>query len=171
MGHTTCGGSIAKSRHRDSNIGCQGSDQTIMSNNVYKFGHEVKLQSEGGAIGVRATGDVAKAVMVNWDKKFNEKLESLLSKTLMYKRYVDDQNMVIESVKPGMRFDPSSNTMIQGDEEEDVRNKEERTMETVREIGDSISDMIQLTVDFPERNENGRVPILDLEVWIERDED
>ena len=45
------------------------------------------------------------------------------------------------------------------------------TMETIRDIANSIDPMIQLTVDFPELNENGRVPILDLEVWLIRDDD
>ena len=31
--------------------------------------------------------------------------------------------------------------------------------------------MIQLTVDFPSKHNNRRVPILDLEVWIEKDEE
>ena len=42
-------------------------------------------------------------------------------------------------------------------------------METAQAIGNSVNPMIQLTVDFPERNSNGRVPILDLECWVEKD--
>ena len=143
----------------------------VMENNVYKFGDEFRIQSEGGAIGVRATGDVAKAVMVRWDVEFNKRLERLLTKPLLYKRYIDDQNLLIECVKPGMRFDAESGEMIQDSAEDDLRSVEERTMETVRAIGDSVDPMIQLTVDFPEKNDNGRVPILDLEVWLERDTD
>ena len=60
----------------------------VMTNNVYKFGGDIRIQKEGGAIGVRATGDVAKAVMVDWDSKFNERLEKILTKPLLYKRFL-----------------------------------------------------------------------------------
>ena len=150
---------------------------------------------EGGAIGVRATGDIAKAVMVDWDKKLNEKLEKLITRPLMYKRYVNDQNLMIEVVKPGARFDAATGEMIQEDDGDDARSSEDRTVETVREIGNSthtftldidriglvrkcyggygfiLDPMIQLTSDYPERNENGRVSILDLECWLARDKD
>ena len=54
---------------------------------------------------------------------------------------------------------------------QDVRNDEERTFETIRQVGNSVNPMIQLTVDYPSKHENGRVPILDLEVWIVRTEE
>ena len=56
-------------------------------------------------------------------------------------------------------------------EEEDFRGAEERTFETILLIGNSVNPMIQLTVDYPEKHENGRVPILDLEVWMVRTEE
>ena len=127
----------------------------VMKNNVYKFAGDIRLQGEGGAIGVRATGDIAKAVMVTWDKKLNKKLERLLTRPLMYRRYIDDQNLLIEVVKQGARFDTASGEMIHDDDDSDTRSNEERTMETVREIGNSIDPMIQLTSDYPEKNENG----------------
>ena len=46
-----------------------------------------------------------------------------------------------------------------------------RTFEVIKEIGDSLEDMIQLTADVPSNYSNGRVPILDMEVWIEKDEE
>ena len=109
--------------------------------------------------------------MVDWDKKLNEKLEKLITRSLMYKRYVDDQNLLIEVVKPGARFDAATGEMIQDDDGDDARSSEDRTMETVREIGNSIDPMIQLNSDYPERNKNGRVSILDLECWLVRDKD
>ena len=54
--------------------------------------------------------------------------------------------------------------------EEDHRGDDERTFETIRQIGDSVNPMIQLTVDYPSKHTSGRVPILDLEVWIVRTE-
>ena len=36
----------------------------VMENNIYRCGGEIRIQGEGGAIGVKMTGDLAKAVMV-----------------------------------------------------------------------------------------------------------
>ena len=55
--------------------------------------------------------------------------------------------------------------------EDDDRGDDERTFETIRQIGNSVNPMIQLTVDYPSKHANGRFPILDLEVWIVRTED
>ena len=74
-------------------------------------------------------------------------------------------------VKPGARFDAATGEMIQDDDGDDARSSEDRTMETVREIVNSIDPMIQLNSDYPERNEDGRVSILDLECWLVRDKD
>ena len=43
--------------------------------------------------------------------------------------------------------------------------------ETVKEIGNSISDMIKLTADYPSKNPSGRVAMLDVQLLIERDEE
>ena len=56
--------------------------KAVMKNNFYRFGGEIRLQSEGGAIGVRLTGDLAKGVMVGWDKIFKNKIEGLITKIL-----------------------------------------------------------------------------------------
>ena len=37
-------------------------------------GGEIRVQGDGGAIGVKMTGDLAKAVMVPWDRRFVDKL-------------------------------------------------------------------------------------------------
>ena len=44
---------------------------------------------------------------------------------------------------------------------------DKRTMEIIREIGNSIHLSIQLEVDYPCTQENGKMPILDLKVWVQ----
>ena len=41
-------------------------------------------------------------------------------------------------------------------------------MKIVNEIANSIEDMIQLTTDFPSKYEDGKVPMLDLKVWMNK---
>ena len=45
---------------------------------------------------------------------------------------------------------------------------DKRTMEVLREIGNSIHPSIQLEVDYPSNNEDGKMPILDLEKYRSR---
>ena len=69
------------------------------------------------------------------------------------KRNVDDENVVCKAV-------PETDT----NHEEEA---DKRTMKRLQEIGNSIHSSIQLTIEFPSNNKNGRVPILDTEQWIE----
>ena len=45
---------------------------------------------------------------------------------------------------------------------------DKRTMEVLREIGNSIHPSIQLKVDYPSNLEDGKMPILDLEKYGSR---
>ena len=41
------------------------------------------------------------------------------------------------------------------------------TAKVLQSIANSIEQCIQLTFDTPDMNENGRMPVLDLEIWTE----
>ena len=40
-------------------------------------------------------------------------------------------------------------------------------MKIIAEIANTIQDEIQVTVDWPEANDDGRMPVLDMKVWID----
>ena len=63
---------------------------------------------------------------------------------------MDDGNIVIE--------------LINNDE---VENREETTMNKVKEIANSIHESIVVKVDYPSNHESKRLPILDTEMWME----
>ena len=50
------------------------------------------------------TGDLAKAVMFPWKEKFVEKFARLEIVGKLYTRYSDDQNIVVEEVRPWSRY-------------------------------------------------------------------
>ena len=50
-------------------------------------------------------------------------------------------------------------------EDEEVQ-ADMRTMREVVRMGNSLSDMIQLTGDCPSANENGKMPLLNTQVWV-----
>merc|ERR1712090_120848 len=73
---------------------------TVMSNHVYRFGQEVFQQVEGGAIGSRLTGAVARLTMDDWMDQYNEVLEDNGWTVYLNKKYVDDINLAVEDPEP-----------------------------------------------------------------------
>ena len=148
--------------------------KAVMKNNVYRFKDEIRVQKEGGPIGVKLTGDLSAGYMTDWSEEFLNKLDRLQILWKMYCIYIDDQNFITEATGLGMRYNKDTESMEKIEElvESDrVEKADKRTIETIKEIGNSISDMIKLTADYPSKNPNGRVAMLDLELWIERDKE
>ena len=95
--------------------------------------------------------------MTWWDKTFLEKVNEVLKEMNLYLRYVDDEYVICEVIP----------------ETEDNRGQErdERTMKKLQEIGNGIHPSIQVTIDFPSNNANGRMPVLDTEHWMDEVEE
>ena len=70
----------------------------------------------------------------------------------------------MEAVGPGVRYNKEEQRLeqVENDTEVDEVPSDKRTFEIVREVGDSVDPMIQLTVDYPSNHPINRVPILDL---------
>ena len=47
---------------------------------------------------------------------------------------------------------------------------DERTMMLIKQVGNDIHPSIQLEVDYPSKHQDGKLPILDLRVWMETKE-
>ena len=141
----------------------------IMENHMYTFNNEIKLQSRGGPIGLELTGVLAQLFMVWWDRQFVKKVEDNGLKLRVYKRYVDDINVIMNAPSSGLRF--VDGKVIQDEHvaelEQDVE-ADRRCMLLVQSIGNSIHSSIELEVDYPSRHGDGKLPILDLKVWLEK---
>ena len=71
-----------------------------MKHHVYRFGQKIYRQQEGGAIGSRLTGSVARIVMDEWIDEFLQRMEERGYTLHMWKKYVDDINFLIEDPEP-----------------------------------------------------------------------
>ena len=139
-----------------------------MENHVYVFYKEVHKQIDGGPIGLRVTGSIAKIVMIWFDKKLLVSLKVLKIQVLMYKRYVDDANLVLRALTKGLQFDGTKLVLdpINQSDPPDVQ-----TARVITQIADSIlPDVIKMEFDTPSLHPNERLPILDLEVWVENNQ-
>ena len=141
----------------------------IMKNHVYKFDGTVRKQAKGGAIGLQLTGVLAQIFMVWWDREFKARVKRLGIPLYMYKRYVDNINVIVGAVEPGAKIAGGMLTVDEESKAQDShRNKDEMCMELLKEVGNGIHKSIQIEVDYPSRHEDNLMPILDLKVWIDR---
>ena len=110
------------------------------------------------------TGEIAKTFMAWWDKQLLQRLNDLNINPFLYKRYVDDISIGIRAIESfeyvGRRLNRS--------EEEQMNNiqRDQRTFDIIRKVGDDIHKSIQLTADVSSNYSDGKVPILDLKCWI-----
>ena len=105
--------------------------------------------------------------------KANEVIIYLLAK------YVDDVDVAMGIIPKGWKWKEIQKGSRQLEysqeaEEQDVRKGKsdaKRTMDLVVEKSSKVLSGIRFTADFPECNESGRIPVLDLEVWATRTEE
>ena len=141
---------------------------TILRSHTYEFAGQIKRQQHGGPIGMELTGVVAQIFMVWWDRQFKERLRQVNQQLNLHERYVDDSNVVTMAVERGARYDGErlivSEETFQQDEGIPA---DKRTMLVLQEIASHIHPSIRLTIDYPSNNTDGKVPMLNVKMWIE----
>jgi hypothetical protein len=131
----------------------------------YQFNGKVFKQQKGGPIGLEITGVLARLVMLWWDRTFVDKLRMLEIDLLMYLRYVDDRNLSLEAVEPGLTFKDGKLFILQEEVEADRDiPADKRTANCIKTVANTISFMIIMEEECPSNHPSGKMPILDLEV-------
>ena len=106
--------------------------------------------------------------MLLFDKRFLVLLKSLGLVVLLYLRYVDDISVVMPPIKPGWFYSREHNSLRFDPEHEYAQMPgDKRTMLVLRDIANTVDPNLSFTVDCPSMNQNGRLPILDLQFWVE----
>ena len=143
----------------------------LMNYHVYEFAGELYIQEGNGSIGDEATGSMSDLIMIWWDIMFKNKLTLLEINNKLLKRYIDDINGLFAAMKPGTEFKDNKLTINKCKAEKDAkRNIELVTMEVIGSIANSIDPMLKFTVDVPSNHEDGKLPMLDTKVWIDKGE-
>ena len=139
----------------------------VMKNHFYSFDNVIRRQEKGGAIGNKLTERLGKILMKRHCRYYVRELARLGLKTELLKCYVDDTTDACVAIDPGVRFE--NGELVKKEElvEEDMHVAEdERTLNVLSAVANSIFPCVQFTVEYPSKNENGKVPILDLEVAV-----
>ena len=110
--------------------------------------------------------------MLEFDRLYLEKLASFHMEPVLYQRYIDDLNMAISSVDPGLVYEEGKLVMkpelVSVDSE---TSEDKRTASLLKNIANSIMPgMIIMEEDTGSEHPNGKLPVLDMEFWIEKNE-
>ena len=142
-----------------------------LKNHVYQFKNQVRVQKNGGPIGLKLTGEVADCIMVEWDTKLLNELKKVDIEPFVYTRFKDDINVITESVEKGTKLVDGKLVI----DEQKIKDDEEKTdsrvtMDIIVKIANTIDPMIQLTTETPCNFKNGMLPILDVKVCVNKEE-
>ena len=131
---------------------------------------KLRLQKGNGSIGDRATGVIAQYVMIWWERVFKSKLTELNIVNDLLERYIDDINFMTEALEPGTDY-VKGKLVLKPEkiDEDNVVSADIRTMNVIRKVADEVHDMIKFTVDAPSNHEDKKMPVLDLKVWLDND--
>ena len=98
-----------------------------------------------------------------------QKLKNLNIDTVLYQRYIDDLNMALSCLPPAMRFRENKLVLVPEMVELDRGVAGDvRTARIMKEIANAVMpNVVQMEEDSPSAHSNGRLPILDMEFWVE----
>ena len=156
-------------RQKKKMAGCvlRSACKLVMQNHFYSYDNVIRRQSKGGAIGNKLTEKLGRLLMKRHDKKYLKLLRKLDIQGEIFDRYVDDELEGLAAVDPGVRFEGGELVMDEDRVEEDqLLAADERTFRLLKDIGNSIFDCIQFTIDVPSLNENGKLPVLDVNLEV-----
>ena len=140
---------------------------TLLRTHIYEFAGSLKLQKEGGPIGMEITGVVAQVFMVWWDRQLKQRLNQINLQVKMHQRYVDDTNIIAKQTPVGAGYDGEQMTINEATiAEDETIPPDKRTMRLIQTVASYIHPSIRLTIDYPTKHRNGKVPMLDVNMWI-----
>ena len=140
--------------------------RACMSHHVYCVGDKTFLQQGGGPIGLELTGAVSRAFMWRWDRLYLEKVKKAKIQMELYERYVDDSNQVAVVPPPGSKYDVQRGKVVVDPQLRDEdKPPDERLAIILLSIANSVMECVKMDADWPSKNRDRKMPILDMKVW------
>ena len=87
----------------------------------------------------------------------------------LYERYVDNSNQVAVAPPKGAKYNRERKKVEVEEECNDETQDDERLANILKEIANGVMSCIQMEANWPNRNTDGKLPILHLKVWTGRD--
>ena len=145
---------------------------TLFRTHTYTFGGRYYLQKAGGPIGLRSTCAIARLVMLWWDEELLQVMVKNNVITDAEARYMDDIRLWLWSIRMGWRWTGKALEYCREWREEDRRKgltPLQKTTEILEGMMNSICAFLTLTMETADGFPDNRLPTLDLNIWIGKD--
>ena len=127
----------------------------IMSHHLYSFNDEIYHQSDGTPIGLQIAVNISRIVMMDWDMEMMTLVISMNIRMELFLRYVDDVNLII---------------VVEHEVDKTVDQLEIEYAQMITTKADSIfPDVLKFEHNLGQYHTSKKLPILDLECWVEPD--
>ena len=109
-------------------------------------------------------------------KEIEMRIEFPVLKIYVAKMYVDDTTLITGRIEKGWRYKEGRERMIwktawEEEEEIDGVKGDKKTALEFKKIVNEVEKDIQMTIDVPSNHLDGKIPVLDLKVWMEKSEE
>ena len=106
--------------------------------------------------------------LLRFDAKLTKRLKDLGFTIDVYKIYVDDITVVGPPLNPGWHYSVEQRKMCWSQEEASKGEAADvRSMAAVVAVANTLDPNLQFTSDCPSQQQDGKLPILDIKVWVE----
>ena len=146
--------------------------ETSMTNHMYRFNGKVYHQRDGGPIGDELSQAVARMSMAWFDKKMVNRCQQLGVVIPYYTRYVDDINNGVIPHPNGTRYE-NGELIIKEEciEEDNKKPRDQVAASLLKEIANSITQMLEFEEDVGSKHPDGKLPTLDVKLWTAEEVD
>ena len=146
--------------------------KACLENHSYSLGTDWKRQANGGAIGLKLTGAIAKVFMVWWCRTFGQTTRAatvnLGFELYLHMFYVDDHNLAMEELPPGSRYREGRVVIVPEEVDADcLLPGDQRTALVMQEVANSICQFTTFKTDCPSANTSGWMPLVDIQSRVE----
>ena len=139
----------------------------VMHKHFYSFNNQLFRQTKGAGIGNTASEKLGKLLLKRFDRKFLKILKKCRVELDLYGRFVDDNLTALASLDPGVRFEDGKMTCIKDRVEKDREMPADaRIFRELVKVVDSIYECVQFTAEVPSSQQEGKVPVLDLQLYV-----
>ena len=74
--------------------------------------------------------------------------------------------LILLQLKPGTHYDPQQNKLVTVEQHEEDTPADYQTFRVLKQVADSINSNIIMEIDVPSSHEDGRLPVLNLGMWV-----
>ena len=108
--------------------------------------------------------------MIDWDSKYLKRLEEYKILPALYSRFKDDILMATRRLANGSKI-INGNLIIDDEKkvEDEGKSGSKVTFEILRDIAEETDPMLKFTIDTPCNHENDKIPVLDIQVNINKE--